>query len=120
MIRCPVCEKQPTSLKEEYAKTLGLEDQIEELTVEEVKRAFREEVKAHHPDKGGSEEKFREIQEAKEELIDMIENPNDILLEEQAARPPTFSEYQNFKHALRNLRAMLKPNKPCPYCKRKY
>jgi len=37
---------------------------------QEIKRAFRELAKAHHPDKGGNEEKFKEIRLAHDILTD--------------------------------------------------
>ena len=33
-------------------------------------RAFREQAKRHHPDAGGDAEKFRELVEAKERVLD--------------------------------------------------
>lgn len=48
-------------------KVLGLEPSASE---EEVKEAYREKAKEHHPDQGGDAEKFKEIQKAKEEILD--------------------------------------------------
>jgi len=39
-------------------------------TDEEVKDAYREKAKEHHPDRGGDAEKFKEIQKAKQEILD--------------------------------------------------
>lgn len=46
--------------------TLGLDDQA---TVEQVKTAFRQLSMIHHPDKGGSQEKFIEITEARDKCL---------------------------------------------------
>jgi hypothetical protein len=40
-----------------------------------IKRAYREQVKRHHPDLGGKPAAFRKIQEAYEKLIDWARNP---------------------------------------------
>ena len=40
-----------------------------------IKRAYREQVKQHHPDLGGKPATFRKIQEAYEKLIDWARNP---------------------------------------------
>jgi DnaJ-class molecular chaperone len=37
---------------------------------EEVKDAYREKAKEHHPDRGGDAEKFKEIQEAKQQILE--------------------------------------------------
>lgn len=39
-------------------------------TAEEIKKAFRKQARKHHPDAGGSEERFKEINEAYEVLSD--------------------------------------------------
>jgi molecular chaperone DnaJ len=39
-------------------------------TPDEIKKAYRNAVKEHHPDKGGDEEKFKEVSEAYEVLSD--------------------------------------------------
>ncbi len=39
-------------------------------TADEIKKAFRKQARKHHPDAGGSEEKFKEINEAYEVLSD--------------------------------------------------
>ena len=46
-------------------ETLGVESGASE---EEVKEAYRDLAKEHHPDRGGNEEKFKEIQEAYEQI----------------------------------------------------
>jgi hypothetical protein len=49
-----------------YRRLLGLIG--EELTKEKIDKAYREAVKKCHPDAGGSEEEFKQVKEAKEEL----------------------------------------------------
>lgn len=44
---------------------LGVE---KDASDEEVKDAYREKAKEHHPDQGGDEEKFKEVQKAYEEI----------------------------------------------------
>ncbi|MFA6522212.1 MAG: molecular chaperone DnaJ [Patescibacteria group bacterium] len=51
----------------DYYKILGVE---KSATKEEVKRAFRKLAHEHHPDKGGNEEKFKEVNEAYQVLGD--------------------------------------------------
>ena len=41
-----------------------------DATPEEIKRAYRDLARQHHPDKGGDAEKFKSIQEAAEVLTD--------------------------------------------------
>lgn len=50
-----------------FYKTLGIS---KEATKDEIKKAFRELSKTHHPDKGGSEEEFKKIAKAYEVLSD--------------------------------------------------
>lgn len=64
-------------MTDHYA-TLGLQ---RGATPEEIKKAYRKMASAHHPDKGGSKEKFQEIQQAYEILSDdtkrhQYDNPN--------------------------------------------
>jgi len=54
-------------VNKDYYKILGLE---RTATDEEIKKAFRKLALEHHPDKGGDEEKFKEINEAYEVLSD--------------------------------------------------
>lgn len=51
----------------DYYKLLGVDRQADERT---LKKAYRREAMKHHPDKGGSEEKFAEIGHAYEVLTD--------------------------------------------------
>ncbi|MCD6362102.1 MAG: J domain-containing protein [Armatimonadetes bacterium] len=53
--------------KGEAARILGISPSA---TKSEVKRRFRELTKIHHPDTGGSEEKYRRILEAYETLVE--------------------------------------------------
>jgi len=51
----------------DYYKVLGVDRQADDRT---LKKAYRREAMKHHPDKGGSEEKFAEIGQAYEVLTD--------------------------------------------------
>ena len=51
----------------DHYKTLGLE---KHCTNDEIKRAYKNNAIKHHPDKGGSEELFKQIAEAYEILSD--------------------------------------------------
>ena len=51
----------------DFYKILGVDRQADERT---LKKAYRREAMKHHPDKGGSEEKFAEIGQAYEVLTD--------------------------------------------------
>ncbi len=51
----------------DYYKTLGV---ARNATPDEIKKAFRKLARKHHPDAGGDEEKFKEINEAYEVLSD--------------------------------------------------
>lgn len=51
----------------DYYKTLGVS---RDASSSEIKKAFRKLAQKHHPDAGGSEEKFKEINEAYEVLSD--------------------------------------------------
>jgi molecular chaperone DnaJ len=53
--------------KRDYYEVLGVS---KEASADEVKKAFRRAAVEHHPDRGGSEEKFKEINEAYEVLKD--------------------------------------------------
>ncbi|HZL07120.1 MAG TPA: DnaJ domain-containing protein, partial [Coriobacteriia bacterium] len=39
-------------------------------SADEIKKAFRKQARKHHPDAGGSEERFKELNEAYEVLSD--------------------------------------------------
>lgn len=51
----------------DYYKTLGVP---RTATADEIKKAFRKLARTHHPDKGGDEAKFKELNEAYEVLSD--------------------------------------------------
>ena len=51
----------------DYYKTLGVP---RTATADEIKKAFRKLARKHHPDAGGDEAKFKEINEAYEVLSD--------------------------------------------------
>lgn len=61
-----------------YYETLGVE---KEASSEEIKKAYRKLSMTHHPDKGGDEDKFKQINEAYSVLSDFqkrqaYDNPN--------------------------------------------
>ena len=53
--------------KPDYYKTLGVS---KNATADEIKKAFRKKARENHPDAGGDEEKFKDINEAYEVLSD--------------------------------------------------
>ncbi len=53
--------------KPDYYKTLGVS---KNATAEEIKKAYRQKARENHPDAGGDEEKFKDINEAYEVLSD--------------------------------------------------
>jgi molecular chaperone DnaJ len=59
--------------KKDYYEVLGLK---KSATGDEIKKAYRKLAKEHHPDKGGSEDKFKEISEAYDTLSDSDKKAN--------------------------------------------
>lgn len=65
-------------MRKDYYRTLGVD---KNATDDDIKKAFRKLAMEHHPDKGGEEEQFKEINEAYEVLSDpdkrrAYDNPN--------------------------------------------
>ena len=56
-----------TTTTPDYYKTLGVP---RNATADEIKKAYRKLARTHHPDAGGDETKFKEINEAYEVLSD--------------------------------------------------
>ena len=76
----------------DFYKTLGVR---KDSSAEEIKKAYRKLALKHHPDKGGSEAKFKEISEAYETLSD---NEKRTLYDRygQAGIDPRFSQQGGF------------------------
>jgi DnaJ-class molecular chaperone len=53
--------------KKDYYTVLGVSEMA---TTDEIKKAFRKLAVKHHPDRGGTKEKFQEINEAHSVLSD--------------------------------------------------
>ena len=54
-------------MAKDFYETLGVE---RKASKDEIKKAFRKAAVEHHPDKGGDEAKFKEVNEAYEVLKD--------------------------------------------------
>ena len=73
-----------------YYDILGVK---KDATADEIKKAFRKLARKHHPDAGGDEEKFKEINEAYEVLSDTekraaVRPVRPVLRRQRAARVP--------------------------------
>lgn len=58
---------QSPAMSDDYYKILGVS---KSASAADIKKAYREKAKAHHPDKGGDEKEFKRVQEAYEVLSD--------------------------------------------------
>lgn len=68
--RVPSAKKQPlTHLK------IGVQELCRDDCRERIKRAYRKQVRRHHPDCGGSADMFRKVHEAYQELLAWAETP---------------------------------------------
>lgn len=87
--------------RDRYYKTLGLRPGVTDKG--ELKRVYRKLAVQHHPDRGGSEEKFKQICEAYEILVGKRQPSRHELREEAAQqqqrqrsqRPPQKSPYRD-------------------------
>lgn len=61
-------------MSKDYHKILGISKDASE---EDIKKAYRKLAMEHHPDRGGDEEKFKEIKSAYEALTDPQPEPHD-------------------------------------------
>lgn len=59
--------------KKDYYEVLGIK---KDASADEIKKAYRKLAKEHHPDKGGDEQKFKEVTEAYEILSDSEKKAN--------------------------------------------
>tara|TARA_B110000503_G_scaffold36083_1_gene59025 strand:- start:2050 stop:2862 length:813 start_codon:yes stop_codon:yes gene_type:complete len=73
-----------------------------EATQPDIKKAYRDLVKLHHPDKGGSESKFKEISEAYETLGDP-EKKQQYDFKWGASRNSRGSGFNGFNHTFNNF-----------------
>lgn len=142
--KCPVCNVNLAKSREELFKKLNLdEDEVTKngLSESDIRKAFREQALQQHPDKGGDPETFQELNEAKEELLDIINDEADPLgintgeseslfedesgdRVEKVQRVDTRSQSEKFEDGLRALQKLRNikrkhPNSACPYCKKK-
>lgn len=136
---CPVCGTNLQVTKEELFETLNIEEEDigEGITDELIKKKYKEQARIHHPDKGGDPSLFQELTDAKEELMDMIdEDPLNIspigdalrrqadeMYEEPTAGPErvTLDQLKEVMKSIRNLKKAkaADPNMPCPLCKKR-
>ena len=72
--RCPLCQKELKVPKEELLKLLELASESGLITKQMIKDRYKELSKIHHPDKPtGSQEKFQQITQAKEDLLELLD-----------------------------------------------
>jgi hypothetical protein len=64
------CEKKSIRLLE-----LKLEELLKEGQTNRIKSAYKKMAKVHHPDVGGDTEKFKQLNEAHQQLLQWAENP---------------------------------------------
>ena len=57
----------------DYYEILGVD---KNSTQEEIKKAYKKKAMIHHPDKGGSEEEFKKVQESYDVLSDESKKQN--------------------------------------------
>ena len=73
----------------EYYSTLGLQ---KNATQDEIKQAFRQLAKTHHPDKGGDPASFQKISEA----YDTLSDPQKRAAYDRPQQPPQFQQPHDF------------------------
>lgn len=86
-------------MQKDYYKILGVDRNV---TAEEMKKAFRDLSKEHHPDHGGNVDKFKEINEAHTILSDpekrmAYDNPQQNIFDDFPDFFNTFSFGKNFR-----------------------
>ena len=92
-----------------HYETLGVD---KNATQDELKKAYRKLSKEHHPDKGGDEEKFKEISEAYSVLSDpekrkQYDNPSQFS-NMRGGNPMGFDEF--FRRATQRQQSDIQPN----------
>ena len=126
--RCPVCGKELYKTKQALMKKLKMTEdsfdtQSEQVTEEDIKKAFREVCKEVHPDKGGSPEEFQEVKEAKEELLEMLDGKESLDIDsvEEVSKPlPSLQQVREMRQTVNKIKSAWNSAKdPCPYCKQK-
>ena len=125
--KCPICQRDLAKSKIELFEILGLDIQeiIEQgLTIRDIKKAYKEKAFEAHPDTGGSTQEFQMLIEAKEELVELIEeelDPLGLKKIDQSSKPiePSAQDIHVAMQAINNIRKCYNPNDACPYCKRR-
>jgi glutaredoxin len=102
--RCPICNKLLENIKEKMFEMLEL-DINQDTTAYEIKKKFKELARIHHPDIGGSTEKFQQLNCAK-----------DYLLEELKDQPLSTVTAEEVYIATQRLKHTYHTIKTCPYC----